>query len=378
MKKSVSILRKVLVPVSIQRKASVDVEVQRKTVITTLLDMPVLLSAGPDGDCTNLVLTVVSDTQIDLSWVNGFTNSAAVSIERKLTTGGSFAEIFETASDATTYNNIGLTGLTEYTYRVRAVKNGYYSTYSNEENATTLSAYEAETVALLAAMSEQPTTALAVLINATFVSIKAALGGSFSKIKFMSLYGLHTEQAGLLDWFGNYTNTNINGATFQPKLGFPTTTGQYIDTNFDLNSLDEDNYCISFMPYNMASTVNYPISADASLFQINDYATSVRWYAFSAAYYNNMGGELLAANTIYTNKCSVTKYHRTYREGNFLDERYALVLTKNAGMTLNLATGVASGGGVQYAFAGEFLTDQELSDVCTAIHYFFDNVNGTF
>jgi hypothetical protein len=71
---------------------------------------------------TSLVATVISDTEIDLSWTNNDTTGNGVSVERG-TNGITFAEITTVALGVASYNNTGLTGNTTYYYRVRAFKN---------------------------------------------------------------------------------------------------------------------------------------------------------------------------------------------------------------------------------------------------------------
>ncbi len=90
----------------------------------------------PNGSCSGLALTVLSNTAIKLDWSNGSTDETGISIERSLN-GSSWSEIGTVTAGTTTYNSTGLTGGTQYYYRVRAFKNTYYSNYSNIENATT-------------------------------------------------------------------------------------------------------------------------------------------------------------------------------------------------------------------------------------------------
>lgn len=81
---------------------------------------------------TELTLTVISDTEIDLAWTSAY----AVSIERSLN-GNNFTEIFRTSAGAVTYSNTGLTEGTRYYYRIRAFSGGDYSAYTNVEYVIT-------------------------------------------------------------------------------------------------------------------------------------------------------------------------------------------------------------------------------------------------
>jgi hypothetical protein len=71
---------------------------------------------------TLLIATVISSTQIDLSWTNnGTTNYTGVSIERS-TDGVTYAEIDTTVVGATTYSDTTCLAGTLYYYRVRYYK----------------------------------------------------------------------------------------------------------------------------------------------------------------------------------------------------------------------------------------------------------------
>ena len=88
---------------------------------------------------SNLTGTVVSATQINLSWTDNSTNETGFKIERKTET-GVYVVVGITATDVATFSDTGLTPGTPYTFRVysnNAVGNSL--TYSNEINVTTLS-----------------------------------------------------------------------------------------------------------------------------------------------------------------------------------------------------------------------------------------------
>src|SRR4029077_8314374 len=87
---------------------------------------------------TNLIANVASSSQINLFWTDNATNETSYKLERKLASGGSFAEIATLPANTTAYSNSGLSASTQYIYRVRASNAGGDSSYSNEANATTL------------------------------------------------------------------------------------------------------------------------------------------------------------------------------------------------------------------------------------------------
>jgi hypothetical protein len=81
---------------------------------------------------TNLTGSTISTTQINLSWTDNATNEVGYKIERK-TGAGSYAIIGSTATNLTTFNDLGLTPNTSYTYRVYAYNSAGNSVqYSNE------------------------------------------------------------------------------------------------------------------------------------------------------------------------------------------------------------------------------------------------------
>lgn len=94
----------------------------------------------PNAAPSNLVATAFSSTQIDLTWTDNSTNELSFLIERSLTSGSGFSNIYTSAADSTSYSNTGLTPSTTYYYRVRASNSGGYSAYSNEDSATTSAA----------------------------------------------------------------------------------------------------------------------------------------------------------------------------------------------------------------------------------------------
>jgi len=86
---------------------------------------------------TNLTGSVISTTQINLNWTDNATNEDGYKIERK-TGSGNYAVVGSTASNMTTFNDLGLTPNTSYTYRVFAFNSaGNSIQYSNEVTIST-------------------------------------------------------------------------------------------------------------------------------------------------------------------------------------------------------------------------------------------------
>jgi hypothetical protein len=86
---------------------------------------------------TNLTGSAISTAQINLTWTDNATNEDGYKIERKTGT-GSYAVVGSTASNMTTFSDLGLTPNTSYTYRVYAYNSaGNSLQYSNELTLST-------------------------------------------------------------------------------------------------------------------------------------------------------------------------------------------------------------------------------------------------
>lgn len=83
-----------------------------------------------------LALTVVSATQINLSWTDASQNEAGFKIERS-TNGSSWNQIALAGANVTTYQNTGLAAATLYYYRIRSTNAAGDSPYSSVLSART-------------------------------------------------------------------------------------------------------------------------------------------------------------------------------------------------------------------------------------------------
>ncbi|MGH7600708.1 MAG: fibronectin type III domain-containing protein, partial [bacterium] len=86
----------------------------------------------------NLAATAVSNTRINLTWMDNSSNEGGFKIEIKAGATGTYAEIDTVGANVTTYSSTGLNGSTQYFYRVRAFNITGNSSYTDEANATTL------------------------------------------------------------------------------------------------------------------------------------------------------------------------------------------------------------------------------------------------
>ena len=91
---------------------------------------------GPTAAPTGVAATVVSATQINLSWTDNATNETGYRISRRLTSGTAWTDLATLAANATSYSNTGLAAATGYSYRVSAVAPGG-ALVSAEVSATT-------------------------------------------------------------------------------------------------------------------------------------------------------------------------------------------------------------------------------------------------
>ena len=91
----------------------------------------------PPASPTTLVATKTGPYGIDLSWSDGSINEESFEVERKVGTGGDWAQLISQGPDITTAQDSGLQPNTSYTYRVRACNDMGCSPFSNEADATT-------------------------------------------------------------------------------------------------------------------------------------------------------------------------------------------------------------------------------------------------
>ena len=86
---------------------------------------------------SDLTATVVSSTQITLTWTDNSSNETGFHIEKKIGALGSFARIATVGANVVTYHSIRLVGGTEYSFRIQATDGIASFAYSNTVTATT-------------------------------------------------------------------------------------------------------------------------------------------------------------------------------------------------------------------------------------------------
>lgn len=101
---------------------------------------PFNISFIPPNAPTNLVVTPILSTVLQLTWTDNSTDETGFQIERSTTgAGGPFTLLTTVAANTITYDNTGLTAATNYCYRIRAINGGLSSAYTNIECASTMS-----------------------------------------------------------------------------------------------------------------------------------------------------------------------------------------------------------------------------------------------
>ncbi len=99
----------------------------------------IVAAVTPPDAPSNLTATVISDTQIDLSWSDNSDNETGFEIEWSTSgAGGPFSLLTTVPGGTTAYQDLGLDPETEYCYQVRAVNLEGPSAYTSVDCATTL------------------------------------------------------------------------------------------------------------------------------------------------------------------------------------------------------------------------------------------------
>jgi len=187
------------------------------TVSATLTVIPSPIPLAP----SDLVATVVSSTQIDLSWTDNASNEEGFYIERKTGEEG-YAVIAIVGADVTTYSDTGLTPETTYYYRVKAYNGVGESAYSNEASATTPSA-------IVPTVSTEPVTDL----NGTSVTLNAIVNPNGSETFVYFKWGKKKS-------YGNETPVQFIGSGTEDVYVSARITGLTPGTKYHYNIFAEN------------------------------------------------------------------------------------------------------------------------------------------
>jgi len=129
--------------------------------------IPVRTQDDPPNAPSGLSATTVSNTSIQLNWLDNSSNEIGFEVERSLD-GVVFASITTSvAANATQFVDTGLSGATTYTYRVRALNSGGPSGYTNTASAITFPNPPAAPTALTVTVPAAPTGSSQLQLNWT-------------------------------------------------------------------------------------------------------------------------------------------------------------------------------------------------------------------
>jgi hypothetical protein len=116
-------------------------DAERNTVSAYLaqkhgLDVVLPPDMQPPEAPSNMVAMATGSSSIELTWTASPTDGASYELERK-TGEEAFAKVADIAANITTFTDNGLSPATTYTYRLRAVRTGFFSGYTAGASATT-------------------------------------------------------------------------------------------------------------------------------------------------------------------------------------------------------------------------------------------------
>ena len=188
-----------------------------------------------------LTATVISSTQIDLSWTN-VSNESSYKLEWSPNGTSGWTQIGGTiAANTTTYSHTGLTASTQYFYRITAVGDGVTYTDSGygTDNDTTSAGYETESETFFAANTGLSTTikdAVDDLVIAMkgigwtkFKAVYPFVGGTAAAHKWNLVNPVDTDGGYRIVWNGTLTHDS-NGVTGGGTIA------DYGDTKVDLGT----------------------------------------------------------------------------------------------------------------------------------------------
>lgn len=251
--------------------------------------------------------------------------------------------------------------------------------------------YLDESIALFARMDVQPTSSLKDLINTFIVSAKTK--GYWDKLDDIVFCCLHTQQASLLNWKGNYTNGSaINAVSWTAKQGFTGATGEAVNTNF-VPSTNGVNYTLNnafyggwwngyasngyamgswnntVPSYNMMRPRSVTGYLQAAINQVASYGSAILTNGLGLTVVNRK------SNALINNVRNGVVGPDTSKASTALElfSMYFMASNYNNG-SIN---GPYAGIGSMYVIGGGF-TNQNHTDLSTDVTYFINNVGGTF
>lgn len=183
----------------------------------------------PNGDCSSLVATVVSDVRIDATCTIGSTNEDAVSWEYSSNGGTTWSVHGTSAAGVGSYSYTSLSANTNYSFRCRAKLGSLYSAYSNTDTEAT---YTAEAQLVFNACGTTPSATDKGLINTFVAGLKT--DSLWDKLEWMCVYAMPTANASLINWVSpGIRNPSLTGSpAFDAYQGYTGGAGKRIDTGY--------------------------------------------------------------------------------------------------------------------------------------------------
>ncbi len=196
---------------------------------------------------TSLAATAVSNSQINLTWVDNSNNEADFKIERS-SGGSAFVQIATVSTNTVAYSDSGLSPDTQYTYRIRSTNLGGDSNYSNLANATTWPlppSIPSNLVATAISTIQINLSWIDGSVNETGFEIEHSLsvGGPYSLLATVGINGIAYNDIGLntgttyfyrvraINSGGNSGYSNIGSATtLSPPPSLPAIPGNLVAT----------------------------------------------------------------------------------------------------------------------------------------------------
>lgn len=204
---------------------------------------------------TNLVATVISNTQVNLSWKDNSTNETGFRIERKVGT-GNYSTISNGSVDVTVYKDSGLLTGTSYTYRVSAFNAvGPSITYSNEVTIVTSSS-TTPSLPILTTRNVTDTTGVSAVSGGNITSdggspISArGLVWSTSPNPTISLPTKTVEGSGNGNFVSNITGLTLNTIYYVRAYATNSTgTGYGNEVSFQTSSISLNTGLVAWYPF---------------------------------------------------------------------------------------------------------------------------------
>lgn len=166
---------------------------------------------------TDLVITVISGTELQLDWLNFDALSTSIRIERTAVAGGGsgWTEIVSLGGTINHYHDTGLTPGTLYYYRIRVERTNRYSAYSSVISETP---YEPEVVLYKTGLTTPLSSGQLTKLNTFVASLKSGLNITALSQVFDVMYvlGGETQESSLKNLVRNAHHCTVGAGS----LGF--------------------------------------------------------------------------------------------------------------------------------------------------------------